>query len=51
MKRSRLWDPDSRIDRGEFPRYGEIIRDQRDPEGDADKIETFIQQNYKDEMY
>jgi len=29
--RSRLWDPMTRIERGEFPRYGEIIRDKPCP--------------------
>jgi PPOX class probable FMN-dependent enzyme len=51
LKRSRLWDAEAQIDRGEFPRYGQVIKDQRDPGGSADEIEDYIQTNYKTEMY
>jgi hypothetical protein len=51
LKRSRLWDAEAQIDRGDFPRYGQIIKDQRDPGGTADDIEDYIQTNYKNEMY
>jgi PPOX class probable FMN-dependent enzyme len=51
LKRSRLWEPETRIERGDFPRYGQIIKDQRNPGGTADEIEDYIQTNYKTEMY
>ena len=51
LKRSRLWDGEAQIDRGDFPRYGQIVKDQRNPGGTADEIEDFIQTNYKKEMY
>ncbi len=51
LMRSRLWDPDSRIERGNFPRYGEIIRDQRKPDEDAEEIEADLQERYKTELY
>ena len=51
LMRSRLWDPDSRIERGDFPRYGEIIRDQRKPGEDADEIEARLQESYRTEIY
>ena len=51
LMRSRLWDSDSRIERGDFPRYGEIIRDQRMPDEDADEIEAHLQERYKTELY
>lgn len=51
LKRSRLWDPGTRVDRCDFPRYGEIIRDERDPEGDADAIEAELQENYRTQLY
>ena len=51
LMRSRLWDPDSRIERGDFPRYGEIIRDQRKPDEDAEEIEADLQERYKTELY
>jgi hypothetical protein len=51
LKRSRLWDGEAQIDRGDFPRYGQIVKDQRNPGGTADEIEDYIQTNYKTEMY
>jgi len=51
LKRSRLWDPETQIDRKDFPRYGQIVKDQRDPGGTADEIEGVIQTNYRDEIY
>ena len=47
LKRSRLWHPDTPIDRSEFPRYGEILKDQRDITGTADEIEEMLQRLYK----
>lgn len=51
LKRSGLWDPETRIDRSDFPRYGQIIKDQRNPGGTADEIEDYIQSKYRTEMY
>ena len=51
LKRSRLWDPAAQIDRADFPRYGQIVKDQRDPGGSADEIEDFIQNAYREELY
>jgi len=51
LKRSRLWDAGAQIERGDFPRYGQIVKDQRNPGGSADEIEDYIQTNYKNEMY
>jgi len=51
LKRSRLWDAEAQIERGDFPRYGQIVKDQRNPGGTADEIEDYIQTNYKNEMY
>jgi PPOX class probable FMN-dependent enzyme len=51
LKRSGLWDPETRINRNDFPRYGQIIKDQRNPGGTADEIEDYIQSKYRTEMY
>lgn len=51
LMRSRLWDPATRIERGDFPRYGEIIRNQRKPDEDADEIEARLQESYKTDLY
>jgi uncharacterized protein len=49
--RSRLWDPETPIRRGEFPTYGEIVRDQRAPDGDADAINADLQNDYNTRLY
>lgn len=51
LKRSRLWDAETRIARDRFPSYGEIIRDQRDPDGDANAIEAELQEEYRTKLY
>ncbi|MEN8196823.1 MAG: pyridoxamine 5'-phosphate oxidase family protein [Pseudomonadota bacterium] len=51
LKRSRLWDPETRIERAAFPRYAQIIRDQRDTGKTVEEIDAFIQDNYRNELY
>lgn len=51
LKRSKLWHPDTPIERGDFPRYGEILKDQRDIPGSADEIDEMVQGLYRKEMY
>ena len=45
--RSQLWDPETPIDQSDFPTYGEIVRDQRAPDQDADAINSQLQEDYK----
>ena len=49
--RSRLWDPATPIDRKYFPLYGEIVRDQREPDGDPVEIDDQIKLNNKANLY
>ena len=49
--RSKLWDPATQIGRGEFPSFGEIVRDQRRPDATVNDIETLIQDGYKNKLY
>ena len=49
--RSKLWDPKTPIERREFPTYGEIVRDQRDPDADIDSINADLQNDYKTRLY
>lgn len=49
--RSKLWDPETPIARSEFPTYGEIVRDQRAPDQDAEAINTQLQEDYKTRLY
>lgn len=48
--RSRLWDPESRIDRKSFPTLGRMIADQ--VEGlDAEETEDYVQESYRERLY
>jgi PPOX class probable FMN-dependent enzyme len=51
IKRSKLWDPDTPIDRSEFPSFGQIVRDQRNPSGDVAETEAMLQKEYRDRLY
>ena len=51
LKRSKLWHPDTPIERSEFPPYGEILKEQRDIAGNAEEVEALVQRLYKTEMY
>lgn len=48
--RSRLWHPESRQDRKEFPSLGRIIADQV-AGVDADQADTAIDENYRKQLY
>ncbi|MEJ8569250.1 MSMEG_1061 family FMN-dependent PPOX-type flavoprotein [Elongatibacter sediminis] len=49
--RSKLWDPDTQVDRDIFPPYGEIIQQQRRPDMAADEVERLVQDDYKNSLY
>ena len=49
--RSKLWEPGTLITRADFPTYGEIVRDQREPEGDVDMINARLKHTHKTELY
>lgn len=51
IKRSKLWDPETPIERSEFPSFGQIVRDQRMPEADVDATEKALQQEYRERLY
>ena len=50
LKRAGLWDPQKRIDRTTFPSYAEINHRRR-PHEPLEKIERFIADNYKNDLY
>lgn len=49
--RSKLWEPETPIARSEFPSFGQIVRDQRNPAGDVAEIDRRLQQEYRDTLY
>lgn len=51
LKRARLWDPDTRIDRKAFPTLAQITRDQREPDTPMEEIEERIRESYETRLY
>jgi hypothetical protein len=48
--RSRLWDPDTRIERTRFPSFGQVIADQI-AGVEAAEADALINQNYRERLY
>ena len=51
LKRARLWDPDTRIGRKEFPTLAQITRDQRESDTPLEEIEERIRESYEKRLY
>lgn len=49
--RSKLWHPETRIERGAFPSFGRITRDQRRPEAEVAEVEAQIEKAYRERLY
>ena len=47
LKRARMWDPASRIDRRSFPSMAQMTHDQRRRDATVDELETFFEDFYK----
>ena len=51
LKRSRLWDPASRVDRGVLPSLARMLLDQTRAAMDIGTVEARIDQSYRERMY
>lgn len=51
LKRSRLWDPASRVERGVLPSFGRMLLDQTRTSMDLATVEARIEQSYRERMY
>jgi PPOX class probable FMN-dependent enzyme len=49
--RSKLWHPETPIERNEFPSFGQIARDQRRPQATVEEVEGQIQDSYRNRLY
>jgi PPOX class probable FMN-dependent enzyme len=49
--RSRLWHEDYKIERGELPSYGRMLKDQIDVRDSAEEIEASVAEGYRDRLY
>jgi hypothetical protein len=51
LKRSRLWDPASQVERGVLPSLGRMLLDQTRTAMDIATVEARIEQSYRERMY
>ena len=51
LKRSRLWDPESRVERGVLPSLGRMLLDQTRSGEEIASVEARIEQAYRDKLY
>jgi PPOX class probable FMN-dependent enzyme len=49
--RSKLWHPETPIERSEFPSFGQIARDQRRPNLTVEEVEAEVQNSYRTRLY
>ena len=51
LKRSKLWEDDYRIERGELPTLGKMVSDQVDGEISVEDAEPGVETSYRDRMW
>lgn len=51
LKRSRLWDEESKIDRKSFTRAGDIFSDHVKGGASGDEVEAYLEEHYKTGLY
>lgn len=53
LRRSRLWDPETRVDAGAFPSLGRIVRDQIDDVSGrtVEELDAEIEESYRTTLY
>jgi uncharacterized protein len=49
--RARLWHDDYKIDRGELPSYGKMLKDQIEISDSAEQIEESVAKGYRERLY
>jgi PPOX class probable FMN-dependent enzyme len=49
--RSKLWDPETQVERSAFPTMGQVFKDQIDEIDDADQADREIQEGYVTRLY
>ena len=51
LKRARLWEAETRIERDAFPSLAQITKDQRESETPLEEIEARIEESYETRLY
>ncbi|MBM3735505.1 MAG: pyridoxamine 5'-phosphate oxidase family protein [Acidobacteria bacterium] len=49
--RSKLWQPDYKVERGSLPSYGSMLKDQIDVADSAEQIEASVAESYAKRLY
>jgi PPOX class probable FMN-dependent enzyme len=49
--RSKLWEPDYRIDRAQLPTYGCMLKDHTGLAQSADELDALVNESYRDKLY
>lgn len=49
--RSRLWEPETRIERSLYPSFAQITRDQRRPHATIEEIAAGLEETYRNKLY
>ena len=49
--RSKLWDPDQRIEKGVIPPFGTVIKEQASAPMSVDEVQGFVDKEYKENLY
>ena len=51
LKRSKLWDHTTQIERSQFPTHGQIIRDQQQTKESAAEIDVLVNEDEVQNLY
>jgi PPOX class probable FMN-dependent enzyme len=51
LVRSRLWDPESHVAPGEFPPFGQVLKDQARVADSAEKLQAGMDELYTEQLY
>lgn len=51
LKRSKLWEEEYRIDRGDLPTMGKMVSDQINGEVSVEDVDAGIEISYRDRMW
>jgi hypothetical protein len=49
--RSKLWDESAKVDRGELPSYGQMLKDQTQVRDSVEQIQASVEEAYKNRLY
>lgn len=51
MIRSKLWDESSKLEKGAFPSFGEVLKEEVEMEQSVEEVEEMLEEVYEKELY